>query len=86
MTRTAVSVQNRSGVRAICSDCHVPKDWGHKFVRKIMASKELYGKFIAGTNRYTGGIEKRNSNFPEEACGDNQATRASAVTVIRGMR
>ena len=33
---------NPSGVPAICSDCHVPKPWGAKLVRKIMASKELY--------------------------------------------
>ncbi len=33
---------NRTGVRAICSDCHVPKSWGHKMVRKIKASKEVY--------------------------------------------
>ena len=24
---------NRSGVRAKCSDCHVPKDWTHKMAR-----------------------------------------------------
>lgn len=33
---------NASGVRAICSDCHVPKDWVGKVVRKIQASNELY--------------------------------------------
>ncbi|MCP4009786.1 MAG: cytochrome C552, partial [Proteobacteria bacterium] len=33
---------NRTGVRAVCSDCHVPKSWGHKMVRKIQASKEVY--------------------------------------------
>ena len=37
---------NSSGVRATCPDCHVPKDWGPKIVRKIQASKELYGHFI----------------------------------------
>lgn len=33
---------NASGVRAICSDCHVPKAWLPKVIRKIQASKELY--------------------------------------------
>lgn len=37
---------NRSGVGAVCSDCHVPKDWTHKIIRKIQASKELYGKMV----------------------------------------
>ncbi len=35
---------NRTGVRALCSDCHVPKDWTHKVARKIRATGELYGK------------------------------------------
>ena len=41
---------NRSGVGAVCSDCHVPKDWTHKIIRKIQASKELYGKMVGTIN------------------------------------
>ena len=37
---------NRSGVRAICTDCHVPKEWIHKVVRKIQATRELYHKAV----------------------------------------
>ena len=37
---------NRTGVRAICPDCHVPKDWVHKMARKIQASNELYHKLV----------------------------------------
>lgn len=37
---------NRTGVRATCPDCHVPKDWVHKFVRKIQATGELYHHFM----------------------------------------
>jgi cytochrome c-type protein NapC len=32
---------NRTGVRAGCPDCHVPKEWVHKVVRKVQASKEV---------------------------------------------
>ncbi|MDP2794261.1 MAG: NapC/NirT family cytochrome c [Sulfurisoma sp.] len=46
--KKTVHYSNRSGVRAICSDCHVPKDWVHKMARKIQASGEIYGK-IMGT-------------------------------------
>ena len=46
--KETIHYKNRSGVRAICPDCHVPKDWMHKFVRKIQASQELYGKFVSG--------------------------------------
>lgn len=34
---------NRSGVRAICSDCHVPHNWTDKMARKMQASKEVWG-------------------------------------------
>ena len=33
---------NASGVRATCPDCHVPREWFHKVVRKIQATNELY--------------------------------------------
>ena len=39
---------NPVGVRAICSDCHVPKEWGPKMLRKIYASNELF-HWIVGT-------------------------------------
>ena len=41
-----VHYTNRSGVRAICTDCHVPKEWIHKVARKIRATGELYHKVI----------------------------------------
>ena len=44
--KKTIHYQNRTGVRAICSDCHVPKDWVHKMARKIQATNELYGKFM----------------------------------------
>ena len=36
--KKTVHYSNRTGVRAICSDCHVPKDWTAKLVRKIQAT------------------------------------------------
>lgn len=44
--KQTIHYSNRTGVRAICSDCHVPKDWVHKVARKIQASGEIYGKVI----------------------------------------
>ena len=35
---------NAAGVRAICSDYHVPRDWLPMMVRKIKATNELYHK------------------------------------------
>jgi len=42
--KETIHYSNRTGVRAICSDCHVPKDWTHKMIRKSKASFELWGK------------------------------------------
>ncbi len=46
--KTTIHYSNRSGVRATCPDCHVPKEWIHKVIRKIQASNELYHK-VMGT-------------------------------------
>jgi cytochrome c-type protein NapC len=46
--KQTIHYANRTGVRAVCSDCHVPKTWGHKMLRKLQASGEVYGK-IMGT-------------------------------------
>jgi len=42
--KETIHYSNRSGVRAICSDCHVPRDWTHKMARKMKASFEIWGK------------------------------------------
>jgi len=34
---------NPSGVKATCSDCHVPKEFVPKMIRKIQASREVWG-------------------------------------------
>ncbi len=44
--KKTIHYQNRTGVRAVCSDCHVPKSWIHKMVRKVKASREVYHKII----------------------------------------
>ena len=46
--QSTIHYTNRSGVRAICSDCHVPHNWTDKIARKMQASKEVWGK-IFGT-------------------------------------
>jgi len=40
--KESVHYKNNSGVKASCPDCHVPKVWIHKIVKKIKASNELY--------------------------------------------
>jgi cytochrome c-type protein NapC len=44
--KETIHYSNRTGVRATCPDCHVPKEWIHKVKRKIMATNELYHKVL----------------------------------------
>lgn len=41
---------NRSGVRAGCPDCHVPRPWYYKMKRKLQASNELLHKVIGSVD------------------------------------
>ncbi len=45
-----VHFNNGAGVRATCSDCHVPRPWIHKVVRKIQATNELFHKAIGSVD------------------------------------
>jgi cytochrome c-type protein NapC len=59
-----IHFQNRTGVRAICSDCHVPKEWVPKLIRKIKASNELFHHFL-GTIDTPEKFEKRRKQMAE---------------------
>ena len=42
----SIHYKNQFGVRAICSDCHVPHQWVYKIRRKIQATNELLHKVL----------------------------------------
>ena len=44
-----IHYDNRSGVRADCTDCHVPKAWVHKVARKIQATLHEVPHWLLGT-------------------------------------
>ncbi len=44
--RGTIHDSNRSGVRATCPDCHVPRPWFYKMKRKIEASNEVLHKIL----------------------------------------
>lgn len=48
--KKTVHYSNRTGVRAICSDCHVPREWTAKVVRKVQATNELWHKALGSIN------------------------------------
>lgn len=44
-----IHYSNRTGVRAVCADCHVPKDFVPKIIRKIEATTHEIPHWILGT-------------------------------------
>lgn len=46
MLQETVHFHNKSGVRPTCSDCHVPREFIPKMIRKIEASREVWGHLL----------------------------------------
>jgi cytochrome c-type protein NapC len=45
--KKTVHYNNKSGVRAVCSDCHVPKkNWFAEMKRKVEAANDVWGEII----------------------------------------
>jgi cytochrome c-type protein NapC len=44
--KETIHYQNASGVRATCSDCHVPKTFLPKMVAKLVAAKDVYHELL----------------------------------------
>jgi len=64
---------NITGVRATCPDCHVPKLWLHKVVRKVSATNELYHK-LRGTISTPEKFNSRRPKLAQIVWGGMQAT------------
>lgn len=63
--KETIHYSNRSGVRAICSDCHVPHEWTDKIVRKVQASKELFAHYVLRTIDTQEKFEQRRGHLAE---------------------
>lgn len=57
--RNTIHYSNRTGVRATCPDCHVPKDWMYKMKRKIQASNEVLHKILGSIDTREKFLAKR---------------------------
>jgi len=57
--KKTIHYSNRTGVRATCPDCHVPKDWVHMAMRKIGATNELLHKVIGSIDTRQKFLAKR---------------------------
>ena len=62
---------NSHGVAVSCADCHIPKEFGPKMLRKIEASREVWGHF-------TGLIDT-----PEKYAAHHPAMRERELARIR---
>jgi nitrate/TMAO reductase-like tetraheme cytochrome c subunit len=81
--------KNRSGVRAICLDCHVPRPWIYKIKRKIEASNEVLHK-ILGTIDTREKFEAHRLEFAQYVWATARpasiATRASRIIFPQNRR
>ena len=71
--KTTIHYTNRTGVRVICSDCHVPREWTAKLARKIQATNELYHK-IVGTVDTPEKFEARRKQMAERVWASMKAS------------
>jgi len=57
--KSTIHYSNRTGVRATCPDCHVPKEWVYKVLRKVQATNELYHWLKGSINTREKFVNKR---------------------------
>ncbi len=44
--RQTIHARNRTGVKATCSDCHVPHEFVDTMIRKVMAANDVFQHFV----------------------------------------
>lgn len=71
--RLTAHYENTSGVRAECPDCHVPKSWSGKMMRKIKASREIYHK-VLGTIDTPEKFEQKRQVLAQRVWDEMEAT------------
>lgn len=57
--RQSAHYSNGSGVRATCPDCHVPREWTDKVIRKVGATNELFHKMLGSIDTREKFLAKR---------------------------
>ena len=69
-----IHYSNRTGVRTICSDCHVPKEWFHKVARKIRATMHEIPHWAMGTIDTREKFEARRLYLAKNVWGEMKAS------------
>jgi len=88
--KNTIHYSNRTGVRATCPDCHVPKEWVYKVVRKVQATNELYHwirgsinsrkKFNAKRGELAGHVWQNMKNTDSRECRNCHDNEHMALT------
>jgi cytochrome c-type protein NapC len=66
---------NAFGVRATCSDCHVPKEFVPKMIRKVEAAREVWGTItgvIDTPEKYAAHTPVMKDHHLRKVCLDNR--------------
>ena len=69
-----IHYSNRTGVRAVCSDCHVPKEWFPKMYRKIEATLHEIPHWVMGTIDTREKFEARRMYLAKRVWGEMKAS------------
>ena len=83
--KSTIHYTNRSGVRAMCSNCHVPHEWTDKMARKMQASKEVWGK-IFGTIDTPEKFEAKRLELAQPRMGAFQGERLAGMPQLSQLR
>ena len=81
--KKTVHYSNRTGVRAICSDCHVPKEWTAKLMRKIEATFNEVPHKIMGTVDTPEKFEAKRLELAKHEVGAPQEERLARSAATR---
>lgn len=77
---TTAHYKNRTGVRPICSDCHVPKSFSDKMWRKVVAVREVASHMmgtIDTTEKYLANVQHmRENEIKRLKANDSQECRS----------
>jgi cytochrome c-type protein NapC len=82
--KETIHYNNRTGVRAICPDCHVPKEWIHKVLRKVGATNELFHK-VMGTIDTPEKFEAKRKRLAESVWRKMKATDSRECRNCHGL-
>ena len=70
--KTTIHYSNPAGVRATCSDCHVPKGGWELYWAKLMAAKDVWGE-LTGTIDTREKFEEKRLEMAEQVWADMKA-------------